>query len=427
MSITQSLTMVNIKPEDADNSIWQGYSLQAPLPVVSHAHPSTYETSYQPGPLAALPYQGSDGRYQKSSYRSLDIPSMQTRPPPRDVPGVPSTSPPSLSTHHSYPSLKRAFNNTEDASYKEMVQDFKEEMADTPKPSINQDHQLLSFCRGPEKSTIIDNNGRIHQIDLSAQIHGMFFLSEMSAPGGDGLLVQPELTCYRRNLFQISGTVTTPRGTLAVITERGERAPIVSLELVVVASESVDGHPVKLIVIPWKTPPPNSPEVGPGQDHEPAPIPLLPLEEGNLQVDNEFSVYPITYRRLQFRIATANNGRRRELQQHFMLHLNVVATLASGAKINVCETSTAPIVVRGRSPRNFQARKEIALVGSSSSRGGLPDLHVTTSIGPGVTPVSAPVGKSKGSKPQSLELPRSPFTFDSNHHLPSSPSILRTS
>jgi hypothetical protein len=424
MSITQSLTMAHMKPEDAENSIWQGYSLQAPLPSSSHPHPPTYETNYTSAPLASLPYHG---RHQKSGYRSLDIPSMQTRPPLRDGTGVLSASPPSLNTHHSYPSLKRAFHSTEDSPYGEIVQDFREEMPDLPKPSINQDHRLLSFSKIPEKHTMIDNNGRIHQIELSALIHGMFFLSEMSTPGAEGLLVQPELTCYRRNLFQISGTVTTPRGTLSVITERGERMPVMNLEVAVSASESVDGHPVKLIVIPWKTPPPNSPEVGSGQEHEPAPIPLLPHDDGTTEANRDFSVYPIAYRRLQFRIATANNGRRRELQQHFTLHLNVVATLANGSKTNICETSTAPIVVRGRSPRNFQARKEIPLVGSSSSRGGLPELHVTTSIGPGVTPISAPVGKPKSSKPQNLELPRSAFTFDSNHHLPSSPALLRTS
>jgi hypothetical protein len=427
MSITQSLTMANIKPEPADNPIWHSYSLQAPLPVASHNQPPTYETDYQSGPLAVLPYHGGHERDQKSSSRSLDIPSMQTRPPQRDGTAVLSASPPSLKSHHSYSSLKRAFHNTVDSSYGEMVHDFREEMPDVAKPSINQEHRLLSFSRVSEKRDIIDNNGRIHQIDLTAQIHGMFFLSEMSTPGGAGLLVQPELTCYRRNLFQISGTVTTPRGTLSVITDRFERISIVSLEVTVVASESVDGDPVKLIVIPWKTPPAYSQEVAIGQDGEPSPIPLLPFREGNVEGNNELSVIPIAYRRLQFRIATANNGRRRELQQHFTLHLNVVATLASGAKINICETSTAPIVVRGRSPRNFQARKEIPLVRSSSSRGGLPDLHGTTSIGPGVTPVSAPVGKPKESKPQTLGLPRSPFTYDSNHHLPSSPSLLRTS
>jgi hypothetical protein len=195
------------------------------------------------------------------------------------------------------------------------------------------------------------------------------------------------------------------------------------------ASESVDGHSVKLIVIPWKTPPPNSPEVGPGQEHEPTPIPLQPFDESGPDVNSDFSVYPIAYRRLQFRIATANNGRRRELQQHFTLHLNVQATLANGAKVNICETQTAPIVVRGRSPRNFQARKEIPLVGSSSSRGGPPELHVATSVGSGKGPISAPVGPKPNMampKPQTMELPRSPFNFDASG-LPPSPALMRTS
>ncbi len=176
-----------------------------------------------------------------------------------------------------------------------------------------------------------------------------------------------------------------------------------------------DGHVVKLIVIPWKTPPPNSPEIAPGQEQEPSPIPVVPFDEGP-STNSEVMVCPIAYRRLQFRIATANNGRRRELQQHFTLHLNVVGTLANGAKVNVCETSTAPIVVRGRSPRNFQARKEIPLVGSSSSRGTPPELRVsTTNMG---TPLS-PEGKGRMAKPQGIELPRKTFTFESPLSAPS--------
>ena len=201
------------------------------------------------------------------------------------------------------------------------------------------------------------------------------------------------------------------------------------MDITISATESVDGHAVKLIVIPWKTPPPNSPEVGPGQEHEPTPIPLLPFDESAADVNSDFSVDPIAYRRLQFRIATANNGRRSELQQHFTLHLNVVGTLANGTKTNVCETSTAPIVVRGRSPRNFQARKEIPLVGSSSSRGGPPELHVATSVGSGTGSISSPAGpvrKNTNPKPQAMELPRSAFNFDSSN-LPPSPALMRTS
>ena len=423
MSITHSLTMAVIKPEDGDNSIWQGYSLQAPSPVTSQSHSPTYKKIYQ-SESPILPHHG--GRH-KSQYRSLDIPPVQTKLPVQAGPGVISISPLSSHTHNSYPSLERASHCSKGSPYGEVVQDMEEEITDLPKSSISQDHRLLSFGRVPDKHIILDANGRRHHIDLAAQIHGMFFLSEMSDARSAGLPVQPELTCYRRNLFQISGTVTTRQGPLSVITERGERFYIMSLEVVVSASESVDGHAVKLIVIPWKTPPPNSPEVGHGLEHEPATIPLLPNDEESLEANNETSVYSIAFRRMQFRVATANNGRRRELQQHFTLHLNVVAILLNETRINLCETITAPIVVRGRSPRNFQARKEVSLVSASSSRGGLPDLHVTTSTAPGVTPVSAPAGRSKGPKPESLEFSCFPFTFDSNHPLPLSPSLLHSS
>lgn len=418
MSGTHLLTMANVKPEDSENTLWQGYSLQAPNP--SSSHPPPFDSNFA-APTLAIPYHA---RSHKSSYRSLDIPAINTRPPPlsRDGNGTLTASPPALSTHHSYPSLKRAFHSNEGLPYVENVHDFREDLPADPKPTINQDHRLLCFARRPEKRTILDGQGRVQQIELAAQIHGMFFLSELATPSSEPLLVQPELTCYRRNLFQISGNVTTPRGPIFVITERGERIQIVSMEVTISATESVDGHVVRLIVIPWKTPPPNSPELGPGQEHEPTPIPLEPVDDGR-DANSDFTVYPIAYRRLQFRIATANNGRRRELQQHFTLHLNVVGTLANGTKINVCETSTAPIVVRGRSPRNFQARKEIPLAGSSSSRGQPPELHITA----GSMPITLSADrKSKSLKSHTLELPRSSFTFDSSQ-IPGSPSLMRQS
>lgn len=405
---TSSLTMAHLKPDDAEGSLWQGYSLHTRTPA--SAPPPTFETSYAPTAVG-VSYQRQP---QKASYRSLDAIPTHARPSPGDLggPGVLTASPPPLNSHHSYPSLKRPFQPAEQQVYGgEPAPEFRDEGPEPSKPSISQEHRLLAFSRSPEKHTILDAHGRVQQIELAAQIHGMFFLSEMTAPSGEGMVVQPELTCYRRNLFQISGTATTPRGPLTVITERGERVPIASMEVTVSATESVDGHSVKLIVIPWKTPPPKSPEVGPGQEHEPAPIPLQALDVSSPEGSADFSVYPISYRRLQFRIATANNGRRRELQQHFTLHLDVVATLTNDTKVSVCETTTAPIVVRGRSPRNFQSRKEIPLLGSSASRGGPPELHAVPGLGV-ATPVPASAEKSPGSAPQNIDLQRSGFSFE---------------
>ena len=417
-NITHPITMANIKLEDTDNNlVWHGYNLQTP--TSNSAHPTSLDSYYSHNLAQKSYHEGKRG-----SQCSIDIPSIHRRPPPqRRECGTENitASPLILDTNYSSTSLKRAFQDTEESTHGEVFRDFKDEKQDVAKPAINQDHRLLSFTRLPDKHTIIDEEDRVQQIELAAKLHGMFFLSDLATPSAEGR-GQPELTCYRRNLFQISGIATTPRGSMTVLTEHGERVPIVSLEVCISAKESVDGQDVKLIVIPWKTPPPNSPEVGTGQEHEPLPIPLRPCDEGNPDVTSENSVYSIAYRRLQFRIATANNGRRRELQQHFTLYLNVVGTLANGNKAIVCETSTTSIVVRGRSPRSFQARKEIPLVGSSSSRGQPPELRVSTTLQ--TNPVATE--EKPKVKPQSIELPRSPFTFDPGNNQ-GSPSLFRLS
>ncbi|KAM0285972.1 hypothetical protein ACHAQH_001161 [Verticillium albo-atrum] len=312
---------------------------------------------------------------------------------------------PGLTSHPSYPSLKRPFSHTEQPPYQEIVQDLRD---DGSKLTVNHDHKLLSFKKVQDKHTVVDQHGRMQQMELSAQLHGMFFLSEMPSGAAEGSVLQPELTCYRRNLFQISGSLITARGPLSVITETGETVPVSTTEVTVSAIESVDGHPVRLIVIPWKTPPPNSPEVSQGPDQEPPSLPLIPFQDEGPDADGEYAVYPIGWRRLQFRIATANNGRRKELQQHFVLHLKVVGTLGNGNKIVLTEATTSPIVVRGRSPRNFQARKEIPLLGSSAGSRG--QALVETGQGIVAGPLTAkPVDvKVRGID---MQMPRAAFTF----------------
>ncbi|KAF6808374.1 NDT80 like DNA-binding family protein [Colletotrichum sojae] len=313
---------------------------------------------------------------------------------------------PSLTSHHSFPNLKRPYSQTEQPPYQEIVQDLRD---DGSKLTVNHDHKLLSFKRVQDKHTIVDQHGRMQQLELSAQLHGMFFLSEMPANTNDGSVLQPELTCYRRNLFQISGSLITPRGQLSVINETGETVPVSTTEVTISAIESVDGHPVRLIVIPWKTPPPNSPEITQTPDQEPASLPLIPFQEDGTEAEGEYAVYPIGWRRLQFRIATANNGRRKELQQHFVLHLKVVGTLANGSKVVLTEATTAPIVVRGRSPRNFQARKEIPLLGSSAGSRGQALVETGLGIVAGPLAVKPQDPKARG---LDMQMPRSAFTFN---------------
>jgi acid phosphatase len=138
----------------------------------------------------------------------------------------------------------------------------------------------------------------------------------------------------------------------------------------------VEGNPVKIISVPWKTPSAaaansgtapeeNNPSTGAKIEKEPPPIPLDIMAGQDL--DSDYATFPIAWKRLQFRVATANNGRRKELQQHFVVRLKVVATLSTGAKIPISEVQSGPVIVRGRSPRNFQSRKDLPLSGSAAA------------------------------------------------------------
>lgn len=100
-----------------------------------------------------------------------------------------------------------------------------------------------------------------------------------------------------------------------------------------------------------------------------------------------------------------------------MVHLKVMATLTNGTKLVLTEASTAPIVVRGRSPRNFQARKEIPLLGSSAGSRG--QALVETGLGIVAGPLTIKTQDVKA-RPLNMEMPRSAFTF-SAPKLPTSP------
>lgn len=248
--------------------------------------------------------------------------------------------------------------------------------------SIDHNNKLLSFSIPAYHFTLLDYSMRRTSLSLSAQLHGMFFLAESpytTSPSENALPQQgAELTCYRRNLFQITGSITLPRGMRYIMTDQGDRIPILAQELTVSATESVEGNPVKIISVPWKTPAAAAANSGTALEDngnntgsaakvekEPPPIPLDIMAGQDL--DTDYATFPITWKRLQFRVATANNGRRKELQQHFVVRLKVVATLSTGAKISISEVQSGPVIVRGRSPRNFQSRKDLPLSGSAAA------------------------------------------------------------
>ncbi|KAL3470457.1 PhoG like DNA-binding family protein [Aspergillus californicus] len=288
--------------------------------------------------------------------------------------------------HHTLPpeTLKRFSSGYEDP-FTDMVTPFDPAPpAEQPAndSSIDHNNKLLSFSIPTYPFNLLDYSFRRASISVSAQLHGMFFLAESpwttspteNAPPQQGA----ELTCYRRNLFQITGSVTLPRDLRYIHTDTGDRIPILAQELTVSATESVENNSVKIISVPWKTPAANgnptsqdatngnsNSGTAPKVEKEPPSIPLDMMAGQDL--DPGYATFPIAWKRLQFRVATANNGRRKELQQHFVVRLRVIATLSTGGKIPLCEVHSGPVIVRGRSPRNFQSRKDLPLSGSAAA------------------------------------------------------------
>lgn len=269
------------------------------------------------------------------------------------------------------PSLKRAYSTFEDP-FSDVVSAFEHpvhnDQNEADAPSIDRDNKLLGFSLPRFDYNLLTYNYQRMSIQLAAQLHGMFFLAESPwAAAGDAQPPPTELTCYRRNLFQITGEITLPRSMRYILTDQGEQIPIMAQELVVSATESTEGNPVKIISVPWKTPAnPTAPSAEDKAEREP---PAIPIDVMNMQdMDSEYLTMPFQWKRLQFRIATANNGRRKELQQHFVVRLKVMATLATGGKISICEVQSGAIIVRGRSPRNFQARKDMPLNAGGHAR-----------------------------------------------------------
>lgn len=203
-----------------------------------------------------------------------------------------------------------------------------------------------------------DGFSELPTVGMSAELLGMFFVAE-DVFGGDNNPSRPlELTCYRRNLWNCSGTITLPRsGVSGIVTENGQHIPIVDLAASITAVESIESKPAEIISIPWKgTTSGSSDEVKVGAG---AP-PQVPLDlAGGQEMDGNKVSVPVSWKRLQFKHATANNGRRKGLQQHYVVQINLLGKTKTGEFVKISEIQSGPVIVRGRSPRNFDSKRDV--------------------------------------------------------------------
>jgi hypothetical protein len=205
-------------------------------------------------------------------------------------------------------------------------------------------------------TSIVDDAGTFADLNMTAELYGMFFVAE-DVFGGENSGRPLELTCYRRNLWQCSGQITLPRTLNNVIDEQGHHITITELSASITGVESIEGKAAEIISIPWKG---ANPQLEEAKIAAAPPNLTLDLSIGR-EIDANRVSLPISWKRLQFKHATANNGRRKGLQQHYLVQINLLGKTKSGEIIKIAEIQSGPVIVRGRSPRNFDSRKDVHL------------------------------------------------------------------
>ncbi|KAK1994200.1 NDT80/PhoG like DNA-binding family protein [Colletotrichum falcatum] len=241
-------------------------------------------------------------------------------------------------------------------------------------PTQELDNKLLGFSAPLLKATVVDGTGQHVEPNMSAELYGMFFVAE-DVFGAENSGRPLELTCYRRNLWQCSGQVTLPRHITHIVDEQGRQIPIFELAASITAVESIEGKATEIISIPWKSAHP----IGAEEPRSTGGPPNIVLDLANGQeVDANRVSLPLSWKRLQFKHATANNGRRKGLQQHYLVQISLLAKQQTGDYAKIAEVHSGPVIVRGRSPRNFDNRKDIPLTGGEKKPGGKSNSETST-------------------------------------------------
>ncbi|KAI1298685.1 hypothetical protein EDD11_006755 [Mortierella claussenii] len=190
-----------------------------------------------------------------------------------------------------------------------------------------------------------------YNVKIAAKIDRGFFLAAN------------DWTCYRRNYFQISasfsihGLDTTMHSEVPCLMDRNGEYVQVQRFLICIGAQIQNGE--KTIELVQHTP---------KRDKGPQITPrLTPLRAGG-----DLGMYSsgsnpnvITFERVQFKTATANNGKRRAAQQYYQVHVDLFAETDSGERVMVARSFSAPLVVRGRSPGHY-ADNEEGVPGSST-------------------------------------------------------------
>ncbi|KAI8371553.1 uncharacterized protein BYT42DRAFT_580674 [Radiomyces spectabilis] len=208
-------------------------------------------------------------------------------------------------------------------------------------------------------------------------------------------------TCYRRNYFQVSAAfdihgsnypLQGPEVPCLVRTEDQGIRQVDFFSIGVMARVAGSDKKIDLVQ--------HTPKRDKGPQMVPMPCAVRPGGNPHLA-----SVGPhqniVTFERMQFKTATANNGKRRAAQQYYEVAIDLFAYTATGEQLRVATCTSAPLVVRGRSPGHY--------ADSHTHYRNMDTALPTPPVGVGLPPfVSPPTPMSADDRERFMSLPASP-------------------
>lgn len=257
-----------------------------------------------------------------------------------------------------------------------------------PGPSLNKKDSIESNSPPPSLSNNNNNNNNVEGKDLSTLKSGAAATktSEISTPHTKILASSSssssqekqeefnpedssnyELTFYRRNLFLITANVYNARRA-KFVNIGGNKHRIISLKTALSVTGSDDTKQPKLLYTPPKAQS-SAASVDNDGKKDSKPVKLEEQEPRVIQIPANplMDENSIEWKRLQFRSATAHNGRKK-LQNFFTISIKLIAELSNGNTVTLIKADSRPIIVRGRNPRFYQSRVNISISDGNNSR-----------------------------------------------------------
>ena len=229
---------------------------------------------------------------------------------------------------------------------------------------------------------VVTATGASVEVEIQAKIDKGFFMAEQ------------DWTCYRRNYFSVACCYVlrpevNPSSQPLFLVHGGSKDRIQSFSVLIVAK--VDGEDGKSVELVQHTPkrdkgPMTAPELMELAPHPAGSVGLYPSSlsiSPNSQLSSEFDTYAggagsqtqtsVVFDRIQFKKATANNGKRRAAQQYFHIVVELHAKVLRGKStetqtVKVAHSVSAQMVVRGRSPGHYSDERRGGSTGMG--RGG---------------------------------------------------------